>query len=187
MAGSLTMTSVMEVTAKLRRLRRGVQDRRAELARRVAELDRLNDGTFEAWSQVFGHPEWRAEPYQHQGRCQICGATVDFHSSSCDACHAHWVELHDPGAGRRTLIFALSALIVALVGGVGCKTLAGAWLRAADRNPDFVEFAESYLWVAGTILILVAATYAYERLHIAPKGHWRAAKRLDKSGDISHS
>jgi hypothetical protein len=171
------MTSVMGVTAKLRRVRQSVLDRRAELARRVAELDRLNSGQGEGWDQVFAHPDWRAEPYNHQGRCQRCGSAVDFHSPICEACHAHWVEFHDPGAGRRTLIFAFAALLLALIGGIGCKTLIGAWLRAADRNPDFVEFVESYLWVAGTILILVAATYAYEKLNIAPKGHWRASTK----------
>ena len=170
----------------LRRWRQKMRDRNAELAARMAELDRLSDGKSEAWSKIFSRPDWRAEPYTHQGSCRCCGAPVDFHSASCEACHARWFEPQDPRQGRRTLLFALSSLAVALLGGVGFKILIGALLRNIGHNPDFIEFVESYLWVAGTVLILVGATYVYEYLDIVPKGHWQAVKRLDKSKSLRH-
>jgi predicted nucleic acid-binding Zn ribbon protein len=179
----------MPLMTALARWRKRLRDHRAELAERVAHLERVaaGKGDDNDWEKIFARAEWRSQPFTHQGKCVYCGSKVDFHARRCGECGAEWVEYGDDRNGHRTILFALVSLTVALIGGVGCRYGVGMLLRQPDRNPEFVEFVQSYLWVAGTILILVAATYVYERMNIAPKGHWERAKRLDKSGALRHS
>ena len=167
------------------------RQRRADVAARVAHLERVLDGRAKGgaddWDKIFGRTGQGPHRFSHRGRCGVCGAAVDFHASRCPHCQAEWVETGGRHSRRSAIIFVLLSLSVALPGGIACRYGAGKLLENPERNPDFVSFAQNYLWIAGTVLILVVATYVYERLDIAPSGHWQAAKRLDKPGALRHT
>jgi hypothetical protein len=178
----------------LRGLRRRLRQRRASLTARAALLDRIgapDAAPHAAWQQIFDRPEWREAPPGHRGFCGCCRRKVGKQDRVCPHCQAKWVPVAEGRDGRRTNLFAALSLLAALGIGVLAKFLAASLLAGYRQLPaEFIAFVETYLWVAGTILTLVLATYLYEILDIAPAGKWRppaAAAQQERPDDDSEA
>jgi hypothetical protein len=173
----------MKVFSVVRHWRDRLRQRQADLKLRAALLDKYVAGDAdgaEAFHRIFNVPRHRDLTYAHRGRCRLCHAKVDLHSRHCGHCGAQWREFKGEQphiAERHFRLFSAASLVVALIGGVCIKFAVGSLLRRVSSYQDFIEFAEDYLWVSGTILLLVLATYVYERLNIAAKGEWSRPAR----------
>ncbi|HXP95486.1 MAG TPA: hypothetical protein VN809_02155 [Telmatospirillum sp.] len=184
----------------LRELRQACRDRQREIAARVALIDKLGPlpredpsepcgedvaSQLSPWEAIFARPEWRRAPESHDGRCSCCGAAVSLDKATCDICGAVWGVPANNKA--RLCVFCILSVVLSIVGGyfIGksfpyiIHHYYNFIFNGRLINYGFVNFMESYIWVSGTFLILLLATYLFEKLNIGSKGMWaqgRASK-----------
>jgi len=148
------------------------------MAARAALLDRLKkDGDQDAlWREIFAPPKPKHPVRQgHRGRCGCCDGKVDVTDSRCPHCDAAWVPPATHGNRSALYVFSGVSVAVAVMMGLLFKYCFTILInRDSARIPDFVDFIGSYLWVSTIILVLVLATYIYEKSGLAAHGHWCA-------------
>ncbi len=98
-------------------------------------------------------------------------------ASSCPQCGADWIAPATRADPTSLYVFTGVSIAVAVLLGLLLRFCFTTLInRDSARIPDFVDFIGSYLWVSTIILVLVLATYIYEKSGLAPQGHW-CAKR----------
>lgn len=166
------------------------RDRQRVIAERVALVDKLDrpfssgrtdlqDGGFgrslSPWEEIFARPEWRSEPAGHNGQCSCCGAVVDHGRAVCGICGAMWTK----SKKRKVSIYiyvTCSIFLSIIAGGVFQDIFLYFIYNISEVgrniNYDFVNFMKSYIFVSCTFLVLLLATFIFEKLNIAPSCVW---------------
>jgi len=129
-----------------------------------------------AWAELFRRQDWSPPAAGHIGRCGHCGARINPAVVQCPKCGAEWrLNTRRSDLYRQIVAYGLALTVSALSGYGG-----GLWVRArfdairdggAFVNPEMVDTLESFTWLFCGVLMMIAFTYAIERL--APTGHWR--------------
>jgi hypothetical protein len=139
-----------------------------------------------AWAELFRREDWSPPPVGHYGRCGHCDAELDRAASRCPQCGAEWrLNTRRSDLYRQAIVYSI-ALTVSVLMGYG----SAVWLRirfdairagGAFVNPEMVDTLASFSWVFVGVLMMIAFTYAIERL--APTGHWRVRRVRSAEGD----
>lgn len=162
------------------RLAQRWRDHRQRMADRSALLGRLKkDGDQDAlWQEIFAPPKPTSPVRQgHRGRCGCCDGRVDMTATICPSCGADWIPPAARADSTSLYVFTGVSIAVAVMLGLLLRFCFTTLINHdSARIPDFVDFIGSYLWVSTIILVLVLATYIYEKSGLAPQGHW-CAKR----------
>jgi hypothetical protein len=139
-----------------------------------------------AWVELFRRDDWAPPAAGHIGRCGHCGSRIDLTLVQCPHCGAEWKpNTRRSDLYKQVVVYSGAVTLSALAGYAGASWLrahfAGIQARGEFVNPEMIDTLTSFTWLFCSVLMMIALTYAIERL--APIGHWRTAKAQPAEGN----
>jgi hypothetical protein len=166
------------------RLIEALRERRRRHKHGLAASKRLGQDDA-AWAELFRRDDWAPPAAGHIGRCGHCGARIDLTLVQCPQCGSEWKpNTRRSDLYRQAVVYGVALILSGYSGYAGAGWVHGHFERIQASgdfvNPEMVDTLASFTWVFCSVLMMIALTYAIERL--APIGHWRKGRAQPVEG-----